>query len=161
MQEHRIKASPAQVKELQVARRAFDSVRSRASYDAEAAYKKNPELAGEAADGILGRAIPALKHETEMRINPDRCADRFVARWQALDEARVRQYREGDMSGYRATRAAMGDIARSLERAPQLESLLAIRKQELGIALESGRRLGLDLAFTYGLGLGRSRGIEI
>ena len=55
----------------------------------------------------------------------------------------------------------MGDIARSLERAPQLESLLAIRKQELGIALESGRRLGLDLAFTYGLGLGRSRGIEI
>jgi len=65
------------------------------------------------------------------------------------------------MSGYRATRSAMGDMARSLERDPQLESILANRKRELGIAFDSGRRLGIELAFTHGIDLGRGRSIEI
>ena len=131
------------------------------SHDAEAAYKKNPELAREAASGRLNRAISALQLETEMRINPNRRADRFVERWQELDQTRLHQYQAGDMSGYRATRSAMGDMARSLERDPQMESILANRKRELGISFEAGRRLGLELAFTHGIDLGRGRGIEI
>ena len=51
--------------------------------------------------------------------------------WQKLDQASLRQYQAGDISGYRATRSAMGDMARSLERDPQLESILANRKREL------------------------------
>ena len=43
----------------------------------------------------------------------------------------------------------------------ELESILANRKQELGIAFESGRRLGQELAFTHGIDLGRGRGIGI
>ena len=155
------KASPEQVKELQEARQVFESVRPYGSYDAEAAYKKNPELVGEAAGGRLGRAVRALQLETELRIDPGRRADRFVERWQGLDHTSLRQYQAGDMSGYKATRSAMGDIARSLERDPQLESILAIRKKDLGISFESGRRLGLELAFSHGLDLGRGRGIEI
>ena len=117
----------------------------------------------EAAGGRLNRAIRALQLETELRINPGRRADRFVDDWQKLDQASLRRYQAGDISGYRSARSAMGDMARSLERDPQLESLLANRKQELGIAFESGRRLGLELAFSHGidLGRGRSRGIEI
>jgi hypothetical protein len=65
------------------------------------------------------------------------------------------------MSGYRATRSAMGDMAKSLERDPQLESILENRKRELGIAFESGRRLGQELAFTHGIDLGRGRGLGI
>jgi hypothetical protein len=65
------------------------------------------------------------------------------------------------MAGYRATRSAMGDMARSLERDPQMESILANRKRELGISFESGRRLGHELAFTHGLDLGRGRGLGI
>jgi hypothetical protein len=65
------------------------------------------------------------------------------------------------MSGYKATRSAMGDMARGLERDPQLESILANRKIELRIAFESGRRLGLELAFSHGIDLGRGRGIGI
>jgi hypothetical protein len=84
-----------------------------------------------------------------------------VQRWQELGHTSQRQYQAGDMSGYRSTRSAMGDMARSLERDPQLESILANRKRELGIAFESGRRLGLELAFTHGIDLGRGRGIEI
>jgi len=155
------KASPEQVKELQEARQVFESVRPYGSYDAEAAYKKNPELASEAAGGRVNRAVRALQLETELRIDPSRRADRFVERWQELDQTSLRQYRAADISGYRATRSAMGDMARSLERNPQLESILDNRKRELGIAFESGRRLGQELAFAHGIDLGRGRGIEI
>ena len=154
-------ASPEQVKELQKARRVFEEVRPYGSHDAEAAYKKDPELAREAAGGRVNRAVRALQLETELRIHPERRADRFVERWQKLDRASLHQYQAGDISGYRATRSAMGDMARGLERDPQLESLLDNRKRELGVAFELGRRLGLELAFTHGIDLGRGRGLEI
>jgi hypothetical protein len=161
MQERGGKASPAQVKELQEARKVFEEVRPYGSHDAEAAYKKNPELVREAAGGQVNRAIRALQLETELRTDPSRRADRFVERWQKLDHTSQRQYQAGDMSGYKATRSAMGDMAKSLERDPQLESILANRKRELGIAFESGRNLGLELAFSHGIDLGRGRGIGI
>jgi Ti-type conjugative transfer relaxase TraA len=163
MQELGFDASPEQVKELQQARKVFEKVRPFGSHDAEAAYKKNPDLAREAAGGRLNRAIRAQQLETELRINPGRRADRFVNDWQKLDQASRHRYQAGDISGYRSARSAMGDMARSLERDPQLESLLADRKRELGIAFESGHRLGLELALSHGidLGRGRSRGIEI
>jgi hypothetical protein len=161
MQDQGCKASPEQVKELQEARKVFEEVRPYGSHDAEAAYKKNPELALEAASGNSARAVRALQLETELRTNPSRRADRFVERWQKLDHTSQRQYRGGDIAGYKATRSVMGDMARSLERDPQLESVLANRKQELGIAFESGRRLGKELAFTHGIDIGRGRGIGI
>ena len=161
MQDQGGKASPEQVKELQEARKVFEEVRPYGSHDAEAAYKKNPELALEAASGNSARAIRALQLETELRTNPSRRADRFVQRWQKLDHTSQRQYQAGDIAGYKATRSAMGDMAKSLERDPQLESILANRKQELGIAFESGRRLGQELAFTHGIDIGRGRGIGI
>ena len=115
----------------------------------------------EAAGGQLNRAIRALQLETELRTDPSRRADRFVERWQKLDHTSGRQYQAGDIAGYKATRSAMGDMAKSLERDPQLESILANRKRDLGIAFESGRRLGQELAFTHGIDLGRGRGIEL
>ena len=161
MQQQGGKANPEQVKELQEARKVFEEVRPYGSHDAEAAYKKNPELVREAAGGQVNRAIRALQLETELRTDPSRRADRFVERWQKLDQTSLRQYQAGDISGYRSARSAMGDMARSLERDPLLESLLANRKRELGIAFESGRRLGLELAFSLGIDLGRRRGLEI
>jgi Ti-type conjugative transfer relaxase TraA len=163
VQERGGKASPAQVKELQQARKAFEEVRPHGSHDAEAAYKRNPEVAREAAGGQVNHAIRALQLETEIRTDPNRRADRFVQRWQKLDQASQRQYQAGDMSGYKSTRAAMGDMAKSLQRDPQLESLLANRKRELGIGgnFGSGRRLGDELAFTHGIDLGRGRSIGL
>jgi hypothetical protein len=154
-------ATPEQVKELQKARRAFEEVRPYGSHDTETAYKKTPELAREAAGGQVSRAVRALQLETELRTDPSRRADRFVERWQKLDHTSRRQYQAGDMPGYNATRSAMGAMAKSLERDPQLESILASRKKDLGIAFESGRRLGQELAFAHGIDLGRGRGIGI
>ncbi|WP_316188718.1 Ti-type conjugative transfer relaxase TraA [Bradyrhizobium sp. SZCCHNS1054] len=154
-------ANPEQLRELQTARQAFEKVRPYGSHDAEAAYKQNPELAREAAAGQVGRAVRALQIETELRIDPSRRADRFVERWQKLEQTSQRLYQVGDITGYKAARAAMGDMAKSLERDPQLESILASRKQDLGIAFESGRRLGHELAFTHGIDLGRGRSLGI
>jgi Ti-type conjugative transfer relaxase TraA len=160
-QERGGRASPEQVTELQDARKAFGEVRPYGPHDAEAAYKKNPELASEAATGQVNRTIRALQLETELRTDPQRRADRFVERWRELGQTSQRQYQVGDMPGYKATRATMGDMANSLERDPQLESILAGRKRDLGIGIESGRRLGLELAFSHGIDLGRGRGIGL
>ncbi|MFT4275700.1 MAG: Ti-type conjugative transfer relaxase TraA [Rhodopseudomonas sp.] len=161
MQQQEGKASSEQVKELQEARKEFETVRPYGSHDAEAAYKMNPELAELAASGNPARAIRALQLETELRTDPTRRADRFVERWHKLDQTSQRQYQAGDMSGYKTTRASMGDMVKSLERDPQLESILAGRKQQLGIQFETGRRLGQELAFTHGIDLGRGRGIGL
>jgi Ti-type conjugative transfer relaxase TraA len=155
------KASPEQWKELTEARKAFDEVRPHGWQDAEAAYAKDGELPREAGSGRTNRAVRALQLETEIRTDPNRRADRFVERWQKLDQTSQRQYQAGDMSGYKSTRAAMGDMAKSLERDPQLESILAGRKRELGIDFESGRSLGRELAFNHGIDLGIGRGLGL
>ncbi|MBZ9998022.1 Ti-type conjugative transfer relaxase TraA [Mesorhizobium sp. BH1-1-4] len=155
--------SPEQMRELRDARSAFEKVRPHGWRDAEAAYVKSPELVREAGAGRVNRIVLALQLVTEIRTgldaDPSRRADRFVERWQNLDKSSQRQYQVGDMSGYKSTRSAMSDMAKSLERDPQLESLLANRKRELGINIDSGRRLGAELAFSHGIGRGRGIGI--
>jgi len=155
------KASPEQVRTLNRARDAFEALRPDGWRDAEAAYLKDPTLARDAAKGQLGRAIRALQLETELRTAPRARADRFVERWQKLDRGSGDQYRRGDYTGYHASRKTMTDMARSLQRDPQLESLLANRKRALGISSDMGRRLGQELAFSHGLELGRSRGLGL
>ncbi|TPJ42885.1 Ti-type conjugative transfer relaxase TraA, partial [Mesorhizobium sp. B2-7-1] len=155
--------SPEQMRELRNARSAFEKVRPHGWRDAEAAYVKNPEMVREAAAGRVNRIVLALQLETEIRTgldsDPSLRADRFVERWQQLDRTSQHQYRVGDMSSYKSTRSAMSDMAKSLERDPQLESLLGNRKRDLGIHTDSGRRLGAELAFSHGIGRGRGIGI--
>ncbi|UCI22385.1 Ti-type conjugative transfer relaxase TraA [Mesorhizobium sp. B2-1-8] len=157
--------SPEQMRELTDARSAFEKVRPHGWRDAEAAYVKSPELVREAGAGRVNRIVLALQLETEIRTgldnDPSRRVDRFVERWQKLDRTSQGQYQAGDISGYKSTRTAMSDMAKSLERDPQLESLLANHKKALGIEVESGRRLGVELAFNHGIDLGRGRGIGL
>ncbi|MCH4560470.1 Ti-type conjugative transfer relaxase TraA [Mesorhizobium jarvisii] len=151
--------TPDQMRELRDARDAFEKVRPHGWRDAEAAYVKSPELVREAGAGRVNRVVLALQLETEIRTDPGRRAGRFVEDWQKLKRTSQHQYEAGDMSGYRSTRSAMSDMAKSLERDPQLESLLANYKKALGIQIESGRRLGVELAFSHGIGRGRGIGI--
>lgn len=92
---------------------------------------------------------------------PVKRADRFVERWKKLSDHAERAYIAGDISTQKAMRGHMADMARSLERDPQMESILANRKQQLGITFDSGRRLGAELAFNHGIDLGRGRGLGI
>jgi hypothetical protein len=58
-------------------------------------------------------------------------------------------------------RGHAGETAKSLALDPQLESILANRKRDLGIQIDAGRRLGLKLAFNHGIDVSRGRGIGI
>lgn len=105
------KASPEQVTELNRARDAFEEVRPHGWLDAEAACKKDTNLAHEVGTGRVNHAIRALQLETELR------ADRFVARWHKLAGSSQRQLRRATTQGYRATRSSMGDMAKSFSNA--------------------------------------------
>ncbi len=159
MQDEGMDATPKQLRELQSARGELDGLRENASKDMEAAYKRDPSLAEQAASGKPERARDAMIREAEIRTNPHLRADGFVERWQQLDDRRDELYRSGRYSASKDCRLAMADMAKGLERDPQMESILRNRKIELGITVESTRSLGDDLAFSLGLGRGRGLGI--
>jgi hypothetical protein len=152
-------ADPDQVHELKEARKGLDALRENAARDIESAYKKDPALASEAAGGTLGRAVRAMQLETEIRSNPQLRADRFVERWNKLHNQSERAYVAGDIQGRKSALNEMAGMAKSLERDPQIESVLAARKVELGITIDTGRSLGAELAFNHGIDFGRGRGI--
>ena len=163
-QDRDIAATPEQMQELNEARAAFNDLRPHGSQDAEAVYKRNPDFAADAASGDRERAMPArhaVQRETEMRQNPELRADRFVERFRDLKQTGDRQYATGNYSGYKAARTEMGNMAKSLERDPQMESLLEGRKKQLGIDMDfdSGLRLGQQLSLSHGLGRGRGIGL--
>ncbi len=148
-----------QTQELKKARAALDALRPGASLDMEAAFQGDRTLLGEAAGGKLTRAVQAMQLETEIRTDPTLRADRFVERWQQLDRQSHIAYADGRRDDYTAIQKNMRTMAEGLSRDPQLESLLAIRKQELGIAFSSGRSLGAELVFNHALDLGIGRGL--
>lgn len=153
------RATPEQRRELTEARRDLDALRDDASRDAEAAYKRDPSLATEAANGAPERARRAMLFESEARTDLARRADRFVERWNKLDDQSQRAYEAGDMQGRKASRSEMAVMAKSLEKDPQLDSILASRKVELGITFDTGRSLGAELALNHGIDLGHGLGI--
>jgi len=160
-QDQGLEASPDQLNELRKARKSLDAVRVNASRDFESAYKHDSSLAPEAARGDIRRAVRNMQLETEIRTDPALRANRFVERWQKLDLQSQREYQSGEMSAYHSTRTTMGDMAKSLERDPQIESILAGRKHDLGINIATGRSLGAELAFNHGIDLGRGRGLGL
>jgi Ti-type conjugative transfer relaxase TraA len=147
--------------ELAAARNELNAFGANYSRDIERAYLADQPLAHEAANGQIRRAILAMKAEQEIRETGPERANQFITRWQKLERKSQQNYEQGEMGSYRATRSKMADMAKSLERDPQLESLLANRKRELGIDIASGRSLGHELAFNHGLDLGRGRGLGL
>lgn len=152
-------ANPDQVTAIREARKSLNALREHASHDLETAYKKDPSLAREASSGNFNRAMRAMQLEAELRTNPRLRADRFVERWNKLSVQSDRAYATGDVAGRKSAQNQMAGMAKSLERDPQMESILTIRKAELGITIETGRRLGAELAFNHGIDFGRGRGI--
>ncbi|AJP70585.1 hypothetical protein TS85_00180 [Sphingomonas hengshuiensis] len=60
-----------------------------------------------------------------------------------------------------AIRDEMKGMVQQLERDPQIESILAARRKELGMTLETSRPLGDAFALHHGIELGRGRGLGI
>ncbi|MEV4933980.1 Ti-type conjugative transfer relaxase TraA [Sphingobium sp. LSP13-1-1.1] len=161
MQDQGAEMTPDQRSELKQARQELNGLREHAALDAETAYGRNPSLAAGAARGDTEPARLAIVHEREVRTDPNLRAERFVERWNRYSNAAERAYVDGDYDRRRTCQDGMRSMARSLERDPQVESILASRKRELGISIDSGRRLGAELAFNHGIDLGRGRGLGI
>jgi hypothetical protein len=100
-----------------------------------------------------------MQAEAELRNDPKRRADRFVERWKDLDRQRARFERGGDRKAERSVRSSMGALAKSLERDPQIESLLRNRSRELGLPMAMGRSVGSNLIECLSLSRGRGLGL--
>ena len=147
------------------AKEALDAVRPHASTDLGAAFQRQPELVREAAEGRSQETLRAMNKEADVRINPYSRADRFVEGWQQLQRHHAALVRGGDAQGAKRASQQMAGMAKSLERDPQLESVLGGRSRELGLEIgrDMGRNLGRDLASSipvdHGRTLGRGMGI--
>jgi Ti-type conjugative transfer relaxase TraA len=161
MQDRGGDATPDQLRDLGETRRELNNLRQHAASDAETAYSRDASLAPEAVGGDTERARLAIIREREVRTNPELRADRFVERWNKLSAGTERAYASGDYERRRALQDDMRGMAKSLERDPQMESILANRKQQLGIQFETGRKLGAELAFNHGIDLNVGRGLGI
>ena len=142
---------------LDHARKALEDIRPGMSRDMMAAIERNPRLISDAASGRSGPLLAAMAQEARVRADPHLRADRFVERWQGLHAERKRLDRAGDTAGHDKAGKAMENMAKSLERDPQMESVLWGRTRELGMETGMKRTGDLGPELTRGLGLGRTR----
>ena len=102
--------------------------------------------------------------EAEIRIDPFQRADRFVEGWQQLQQQYKELVRDGNLRAAKTIAQHMADMAKSLERDAQFESVLGLRNRELGLEIgqDMGRSLGRDPAASIPFDNGRdmSRGME-
>lgn len=144
---------------LEQARDVMGKIGAHAAKDLERAYVREPSVATETSSGRTQRAIRVLQLEAEVRADPRLRADRFVERWQGLERQRSALHRAGDMTGAGQVKDRMGAMAKSLERDPQVESLLRARRSDLGLPPEVGRSVGQGLSDYLGIGRGRGLGL--
>jgi Ti-type conjugative transfer relaxase TraA len=152
-------ALPHQRIELDAAGKALDALRPDATRDLSRAFDKTPALIEEAAKGRTSATIRALQLETEIRIDSSLRANRFVSEWQQRFRRFNALERAGDVDAADRTRASMMDMAKSLHRDPQLESLLRNRRTELGLSPRGRESLSHELAEHLGLSRGRGIGL--
>ena len=137
----------------------MEGLRPGVKRDLQNVFNVDRTMLDEAAQGRPQQAIRTMALVAEMRADPARRADEFVARWDKLQKQSQRAYVAGDVEGRKVIRNEMAGMAKSLERDPQMESILAARKKQLGITIDTGRRLGPELAFNHGIDIGRGRGL--
>lgn len=157
MQEKNLPVLPHQETACDKAFAALNKIQPKAGRDAAVAFTRQPELVAEAASGRTAGTIRAMRLEAEVRNNPTLRADRFVQNWQHLSRQRKLSRESGYYDRVKSITGRMDSMAKSLERDPQIESLLRNRKIELG--LHANRSSGIVHQLTEYLGRGRGRGI--
>jgi hypothetical protein len=159
MRDQGIPAMPHQLSAREAASAKLDAVRPNAARDLATALQRQPELVSQAASGNTAATIRAMALEAEVRANPALRADRFVETWQRFDRIRDRAIRSDDRPRIKAVTANMSAMAKSLERDPQVDSLLRQRKIELGLRTVHDGGIAHQLHEHLGRGLKRGLGI--
>ena len=146
-------------KAYQDATRELDGLRPGAAADLRAALLADERLVAEASKGRTADAIKAMERQRDARIEIAQRADAFVEHW-SREADRYRKLRQGaDIGASNKARAGLADLAKSLKRDPQLESLLRGRRAELGLKPSATGSLSHDL--QQWLGRSRDRGLSL
>ena len=112
----------------------------------------------------VAHVIDGMKRENAALQDPNVRAERFVERWQELQGQRreLRGWRHDDVRA--KVESQMNGMTKSLERDPQVDSILRNRRQELGIGqeLRRGQSIARELQdeMTRGHRLSRGIGME-
>lgn len=142
-----------------LARQELDAaVRPNAARDLRAAFQRDMGMLEEVAAGRLSNAIRAMSWEQRYRTEPQFRAEHFVKTWRQLGDRHELFERRGDEAAVRRITTQMAAMAKSLERDPQLESLLRRRTDELG--LPPFIQKPLSQALPDWIGWGRGRGLS-
>ncbi|MGQ2941845.1 MAG: Ti-type conjugative transfer relaxase TraA [Blastomonas fulva] len=155
-----------QRKALDKAGQELDTVRSGGAEDMRKAMNADRSLIADVAQGRTAGAISAMERQASLRMREQRIAtenarraDAFVDSWQR-ETARYEKLRKGsNAAASNKVRASLVDMAKGLERDPQLESLLAGRRPQLGLDAVSTKPLSQDLQKSLGLSRGLGMGM--
>ncbi len=150
---------PHQTLALKRAEKAVAAAHPEAAQDLWRALSRQHGLAGQVDQpGGLEAIAKALAQETQVRLDPELRAERFVEGWTALMAKRA------ELDGWRhveardKVEAGMNAMVRDLGRDREVESLLSGRREALGLSAPSpSRNLAQDLARSLGIGRGLSR----
>ncbi len=157
MRAARLPVLPHQELALQQAGERLDATDRQVGQDLRGALERNPGLA---ASGGENRAAltAAIDRERKVREDPGLRAERYVERWGKLEQAHdADRYGKGEDDAKRAMRALAGEIKRD----PQAESMMKLRREELGI--EHGSRLSRVVeaqSEREAMRLGRGQGLS-
>jgi Ti-type conjugative transfer relaxase TraA len=134
--------------------------------DLRKAVNRDLSLIPEAVKGKTERAIQAIEQQARLRIEAQRVAaanerraDGFVDQWQRQSEQYRALRKSGSASASDKVRASLVGLAKGLERDPQLESVLANRRAQLGLDAMSTKTLSQDLQKSLGLSRGLGMGM--
>jgi len=144
---------------LDKAGRALEAMGRGYVLDLGRALVNDRSLIPEALSGNLDRTIEGMHQQQAARLAEQARADRFVHEWQTRSRQMQRMLKDQDYLNADKVERHLGAMAHSLERDPQLESLLRNRRVELGLDPVRGRSLSQDLADC--IDPSRSRGLGL
>ncbi|WP_031317945.1 hypothetical protein [Blastomonas sp. CACIA14H2] len=134
--------------------------------DLRRAVNRDLSLIPEAVKGKTDRAIQAMEQQAKLRIEAQRVAaanerraDSFVDQWQRQSEQYRALRKNGSAAASDKVRASLVGMAKGLERDPQLESVLANRRPQLGLDAVSTKTLSQDLQKSLGISRGLGMGM--
>lgn len=132
-----------------------DLMRSALQYDPQI-ERSMTELSGRER---VAQVMDGLKREQSAQQDPNVRAERFVERWQDLKAQRheLRGWQHDQARG--KVEGQMQGLAKSLERDPQVESILRNRRQELGIGQQIRQNEGISRELEQSITRGRTLGL--
>jgi Ti-type conjugative transfer relaxase TraA len=153
---------PHQDVALNRAEKALSAASPEAAVDLRSALSRQRGLAGRIDQpGGLEATLGAMAREGQVRQDPQLRAERFVESWTRLKTQHAELSGWQNADARRKVEARMKGLAGGLARDPQVESVLAGHRRELGLSpgVVPGRNLVQDLTRSLSMGLGMGRGL--